>query len=103
MSGIFRDVELINEEKNAILDVQVDGTLDDSYQTGLFTARITGKQPLKQAAWKLSYRGEMVASGEASPRSAGSVLNAELRDVHPWTAETPGIYEFYPSVPGLRK
>ena len=34
MSGIFRDVELINEEKNAILDVQVDGTLDDSYQTG---------------------------------------------------------------------
>ena len=48
MSGIFRDVELINEEKNAILDVQVDGTLDDSYQTGLFTARITGEAATKR-------------------------------------------------------
>lgn len=94
MSGIFRDVELINEEKNAILDVQVDGTLDDSYQTGLFTARITGKQPLKQAAWKLSYRGEMVASGEAFAKEAQICVNAELRDVHPWTAETPELYEF---------
>ena len=94
MSGIFRDVELINEEKNAILDVQVDGTLDDSYQTGLFTAKITGKQPLKEVAWKLSYRGEVVASGEASAKEAQICVNAELRDVHPWTAETPELYEF---------
>lgn len=82
------------KKKNAILDVQVDGTLDDSYQTGLFTARITGKQPLKEVAWKLSYRGEVVASGEAFAKEAQICVNAELRDVHPWTAETPELYEF---------
>ena len=35
LSGIYRDVELINEEKNAVLDVQIDGSLDDSYTNGL--------------------------------------------------------------------
>ena len=35
LSGIYRDVELINEEKNAVLDLRVNGTLDDSYKNGL--------------------------------------------------------------------
>ena len=35
LSGIYRDVELINEEKNAILDLQVNGTLDDLSLTRL--------------------------------------------------------------------
>ena len=34
LSGIYRDVELINEEKNAVLDLRVNGTLDDSYKNG---------------------------------------------------------------------
>ena len=36
LSGIYRDVELINEEKNAVLDLRVNGTLDDSYKNGFF-------------------------------------------------------------------
>ncbi|MFQ9346089.1 MAG: sugar-binding domain-containing protein [Coprococcus sp.] len=44
LSGIYRDVELINEEKNAVLDLRVNGTLDDSYKNGFFTAGITMKQ-----------------------------------------------------------
>ena len=36
LSGIYRDVELINEEKNAVLDLRVNGTLDDSYKKWFF-------------------------------------------------------------------
>lgn len=37
LSGIYRDVELINEEKNAVLDLRVNGTLDDSYKNGFYS------------------------------------------------------------------
>ncbi len=56
LSGIYRDVELINEEKNAVLDVRVNGTLDDSYKNGFFTAGITMKQAGTNLGWKLSYK-----------------------------------------------
>ena len=60
LSGIYRDVELINEEKNAVLDLRVNGTLDDSYKNGFFTAGITMKQAGTNLGWKLSYKGKTV-------------------------------------------
>ena len=56
LSGIYRDVELINEEKNAVLDLRVNGTLDDSYKNGFFTAGITMKQAGTNLGWKLSIK-----------------------------------------------
>ena len=88
LSGIYRDVELINEEKNAVLDVQIDGSLDDSYTNGLFTSKIKMKQAGTNIKWKLSYKGE------ASFKDKEIYISADIPSVHTWTAETPELYDF---------
>mgnify|MGYP000520734231 CR=1 FL=1 len=94
LSGIYRDVELINEEKNAVLDVQIDGSLDDSYTNGLFTSKIKMKQAGTNIKWKLSYKGEAVFEGEASFKDREIYISADIPSVHTWTAETPELYDF---------
>lgn len=94
LSGIYRDVELINEEKNAVLDLRVNGTLDDSYKNGLFTAGITMKQAGTNLGWKLSYKGKTVLEGELVSEGKDICIEAEIPEVHTWTAETPELYEF---------
>ena len=94
LSGIYRDVELINEEKNAVLDVQIDGSLDDSYTNGLFTSKIKMKQAGTNIKWKLSYKGEAVFEGEASFKDKEIYISADIPSVHTWTAETPELYDF---------
>lgn len=94
LSGIYRDVELINEEKNAVLDLRVNGTLDDSYKNGFFTAGITMKQASTNLGWKLSYKGKTVLEGELVSEGKDICIEAEIPEVHTWTAETPELYEF---------
>ena len=94
LSGIYRDVELINEEKNAVLDLRVNGTLDDSYKNGFFTAGITMKQAGTNLGWKLSYKGKTVLEGELVAEGKDICIEAEIPEVHTWTAETPELYEF---------
>ena len=94
LSGIYRDVELINEEKNAVLDLRVNGTLDDNYKNGLFTAGITMKQAGTNLGWKLSYKGKTVLEGELVSEGKDICIEAEIPEVHTWTAETPELYEF---------
>ena len=94
LSGIYRDVELINEEKNAVLDLRVNGTLDDSYKNGFFTAGITMKQAGTNLGWKLSYKGKTVLEGELVSEGKDICIEAEIQEVHTWTAETPELYEF---------
>ena len=94
LSGIYRDVELINEEKNAVLDLRVNGTLDDSYKNGFFTAGITMKQAGTNLGWKLSYKGKTVLEGELVSEGKDICIEAEIPEVHTWTAEPPELYEF---------
>ena len=94
LSGIYRDVELINEEKNAVLDLRVNGTLDDRYKNGFFTAGITMKQAGTNLGWKLSYKGKTVLEGELVSEGKDICIEAEIPEVHTWTAETPELYEF---------
>lgn len=94
LSGIYRDVELINEEKDAVLDLRVNGTLDDSYKNGFFTAGITMKQAGTNLGWKLSYKGKTVLEGELVSEGKDICIEAEIPEVHTWTAETPELYEF---------
>ena len=53
MSGIYRDVELINEPKQAVLDVQVNGGLDKNYANGILTVKIRTKEADCKGTWKL--------------------------------------------------
>ena len=62
MSGIFRDVELINEPKNSILDCSVDGTLDDSYKNGILNVSVKTKCDVT-LTWKLEKDGQTIAEG----------------------------------------
>lgn len=96
-SGIFRDVELINEPKKALLDCKVQAKLDAAYQRGTIEADIRVKGT-GIGVWELA-DGEQIAA-------TGSFVVAELPDngevsvkavadvgvVHPWTAETPYLY-----------
>lgn len=94
LSGIYRDVELINEERSAVLDLQVEATLDDSYRNGLLTSKIRMKQAGINLKWQLSYKGEAVLAGEAVSEEKEVYVKAEIPEVHKWTAETPELYEF---------
>ena len=92
-SGIYRDVELISEPKQAVLDCACDGTLDDTYTNGIFTADITLKENDGEGRWELTDQGQVVASGEFTTSTGKVAIREEIADVKKWTAETPALYE----------
>lgn len=94
LSGIYRDVELIREPKNAILDCCVNGNLDDSYQNGIFQADITLKEAKSVGNWKLSYQGNVLLNENFQTENGKIHLEKVLEKVNVWTAETPNLYEF---------
>ena len=67
MSGIFRDVELINEPKNSILDCAVEGTLDDSYKNGILNVSVKTKHNVT-LTWKLEKDGQIIAEANAEQK-----------------------------------
>ena len=91
-SGIFRDVELISEPVLGILDCQVYGSLDDTYQKGILSARITLKGEEGKGSWKLEYKGEEILKGKFSASWHKALIQGEVPKVKVWTAETPELY-----------
>ena len=68
MSGIFRDVELINEPKKALLDVQVNGDLDEGYRNGILKADIRTKEDC-QGTWRL-FKAEKPSREDSASRAS---------------------------------
>lgn len=103
MSGIFRDVELINEPKQTIYDCQVNATLDDTYKTGLLSADLTLKdcasEPVK-GSWELCFMEQVAASGKFTAKEGRAHVSARVEKVYPWTAETPSLYTFTARIDG---
>jgi len=98
LSGIYRDVELINEPKNSIIDCSVIGDLDNYYKNGILKVDITTKQKSCEGTWKLMRAGKEMARGVFQTEACKAhleeiVLNADL-----WTAETPNLYELTVSI-----
>lgn len=100
LSGIYRDVELINEPKNAILDCVVNAGLDASYQNGCLTADITVKQDVCDGAWKLTYRGQEVINGTFRTEEGKARIEGVVEKAACWTAETPELYELTVAIDG---
>lgn len=94
LSGIYRDVELIREPENAILDCRVDGSLDETYRNGILKADITFKKKEVQGSWELSDHGEKMLEGRFDTAEGTVHLEAVLDEVKTWSAETPSLYEF---------
>lgn len=97
MSGIYRDIELINEPKKAILDVQADGSLDTDYINGILKVKIRTKQGGCEGSWRLRRAGEAVAEGSFKAEDCTAYIEKEIPGVKKWTAETPELYELYVS------
>ncbi len=93
LSGIYRDVELMNEPKNSILNCSVDGDLDPSYKNGILKAEITTKQERCKGTWKLEQNGKETASGVFQTQTGKACLEELIPDADLWTAETPNLYE----------
>lgn len=92
LSGIYRDVELINEPKQAVLDCTVNAGLDDTYTNGILNARITLKKSHGQGRWNLTRDGEHIAGGEFQTEDGKVLLEKRISNIKAWTAETPFLY-----------
>ncbi|WP_349945396.1 glycoside hydrolase family 2 TIM barrel-domain containing protein [Lacrimispora sp. BS-2] len=93
LSGIYRDVELINEPEESIIDCTVVGDLDSSYKNGILRADITTKQETCDGTWKLERDGKAVAGGNFQSKEGRAHLKEMISGVDLWTAETPDLYE----------
>lgn len=91
LSGIYRDVELINEPHNSILDCSVDGNLDDAYENGILKAVITTKEECS-GTWILEKDGVCVIDGEFTTEGKKATVESVIANVAKWTAETPELY-----------
>lgn len=98
LSGIYRDVELINEPKQMILDCQVEAGLEDDLSTGIFRMNMTLKQPEGEGTWELSYQGGEIANGVYKTENGNVHVEEKIADVRKWTAETPFLYDLIVTV-----
>ncbi|MDY2628844.1 MAG: glycoside hydrolase family 2 TIM barrel-domain containing protein [Lachnospiraceae bacterium] len=92
LSGIYRDVELIREPKNGILDCRVNAGLDDTFRNGILQVDLTLKQSNARGSWKLEKDGKTVADGQFQAENGKVHLEQTLEQVKAWTAETPELY-----------
>lgn len=99
-SGIYRDMELINEPKQAILDCAVNGDLDDTYKNGILKALITLKENTGRITWRLEYREKRIAGGDLFTENGKLHLEETVFDVKTWTAETPELYKLTVMIEG---
>lgn len=93
MSGIFRDVELINEPKESIIDLCVTSTLDEEYKNGTLAIDIQTKSEDCIGTWELFENGTSAKKGSFQAKGGKASFQDTIKDVIAWTAETPVLYE----------
>ena len=100
LSGIYRDVELINEPKNAIMDCCVNGDLDASYRNGILSMELRTKKEECTGTWQLEKEGVRIAEGVFETKECHAHVEAFVENVQTWTAETPELYTVVVRVDG---
>lgn len=100
LSGIYRDVELINEPKNAIMDCCVNGDLDASYRNGILSMELRTKKEECTGTWQLEKEGVRIAEGVFETKECHAHVKAFVENVQTWTAETPELYTVIVRVDG---
>lgn len=91
LSGIYRDVELINEPKRAIFNCSVNGDLDDTYQNGILEMDIKTKEDCS-GEFILEKDGEEFLRDSFVTEDKKVHISKTVKDIKPWTAETPELY-----------
>lgn len=90
-SGIFRDVEVINEPKSGLLDVSVTAGYEAEHKAGTLEIDITAKTDM-DGTWQLYHKNELAAEGKFSCTDTKCHISSTISSILPWTAETPELY-----------
>jgi beta-galactosidase len=108
MSGIEREVFLYAKPQVSVADFQVNAGLDKSYLNGVFKLQVAMENRSdevmnRQLCIKLSEGEDTLFSDskrvEIPPGAiSGITFESLLKDVNPWTAETPALYHLYISL-----
>lgn len=87
LTGLYRDVYLYSTPKAHILDIKVLANLENNYQDGHLFLNVKSKN-VKEINATLSYKGQ-----EICKKSFKDLLDIKVKDVHPWSAEVPNLYD----------
>ncbi len=94
LSGITRDVYLVERGKQALKDFRVGSNLDDSYTNGLFSLDVElancGDLTVEAV---LSFDGKTVKEFSETTAGTSVKFEAEIPNVKQWSAEIPNLYE----------
>ena len=98
-AGIFRDVALLSFGESRICDLAADAELINGYKDGSLAVRaqITGA---KQVKFTLLDGEDTLLSETCAVKDGQAEWQAVLRNVKPWTAETPDRYELIAEIDG---
>ena len=91
-SGIFRDVTIYTEPKDAVSDYIVDADLDKTYENGILKQTICADAAADRAVWKLWKESKEIAGGEISLENGCGEATDLVGKVESWNAEEPNLY-----------
>ncbi len=89
-AGVARDCYLYAREKKGVSDLRIVADLDETFTNGSLSVDLTLKSATNIDLTLADAEGQTVAS--VSAQKSGTVAFPELKNVHPWTAETPYLY-----------
>ncbi|AVR47113.1 beta-galactosidase [Christiangramia fulva] len=95
ISGIERDVYLYKQPIERIRDLQVTGTLDESFQDGELdvTSFFENAEDIILQYSLTDPNGEEVVKGEINGKKGDSIhFHREISNIKPWSAEHPNLY-----------
>ena len=98
-AGIFRDVALLSFGSARIEDIKTCARLSSDYQDGQLEASVCVKNA-ESVKLTLSFDGEALFQETAPVKDGKASFAATVKNVRPWTAETPSRYELMAEIPG---
>ena len=93
LSGIFREVYLVERDRARIEDIFVKTTLSDDLSEATVTADIKAKGECRAKYSLISPTGETLASGELTLDGEKEFTLAKITQPLLWSAEIPTLYE----------
>ena len=103
LSGIYRNVQLLNKPAQRLTDIRVTPDLDDRYEHGYLNIVVDTENSADLALRTTLYRGEqVVASGTTTIGTAPmderggydnrAIINLDVSNPEKWSAEAPNLY-----------
>lgn len=97
LSGIYRDVELINVDHTCIWDCHIHTDLNETYEDGILKAKVFMEKPARDTSlrWALLDEEEkMISEGSLSSVGETEDIHIPVERVRLWNAEKPCGYTF---------